>query len=300
MAKHTAKEWLGATRYWSFPVSTMPVLATAAYLFSQGLLPGGIRPILLLLLTLAGAVILHSAGNLLSDWADYRKGVDSERAYAVDNLVKHRFEPEEYLRFSIILFCIGAAIGIALSLLCGLPVLWIGLAGVVLTALYSVLKYNALGDLDIFVIFGILIVLGTTCVFCGTPQTQALILSLPIGIITVSVLHANNTIDIYTDKEAGIRTFAMILGEKTAVGLYQVYLFIPFLCVILYVILGLLHPMSLLCLLAFVPALKNIRHARRYYNEGLQALPGLDQETAKLQLVFSGLFSIGMFVGGLL
>ncbi len=301
MKKHSFKEWLGATRFWSFPVSTMPVLATAAFLFQSGALTGLWRNLLLLVLTLLGAVVLHSAGNVLSDWFDYRKGVDSEKAYAVDSLVKKRFQPEEFMRFSILLFVCGCAIGVALVLLCGLPVLWIGLAGAALTALYSFLKYHALGDLDIFLIFGILIVAGTSAVFCGNVVWEAvLVLSIPIGIITVSVLHANNTIDIETDREAGIKTLAMLLGPKTSVTLYQAYMVIPFLYVVAAVILGAIHPLSLLCLLAIVPAVGNIRHARKFYEGGLVALQSLDQETAKLQLMFSGLLSLGLFIGGLL
>jgi len=298
--KHTLKEWFGATRYWSFPVSAMPVLATGAYLFQRGILPAGGRTVLFLLLCLCGVVILHSAGNVLSDWFDYRKGVDNEKAYAVDNLVMHRFEPEEFLRFSALLFCVGSAIGIVLVVLCGLQVLWIGLAGVVLTASYSFLKYRALGDLDIFLIFGVLTVLGTSYVLCGSWQWHSLILSVPIGIITVSVLHANNTIDSETDREAGIRTFAMLLGAKASVALYQCYMVIPFLFVAVSVAVGYLHPLSLLCLVAALPAFANIRHARRFYREGLSSLHGLDQETAKLQLIFSGLLSLGLFLGGLL
>lgn len=92
--KHSLKEWFVVTRYWSFPVSTMPVVATFAYLFSMGMLPGGFKPWAILLLSLLGVVLLHSAGNVLSDWADYRSGVDNETAFAVPNLVFHRFEPE--------------------------------------------------------------------------------------------------------------------------------------------------------------------------------------------------------------
>ncbi len=77
MSKHNLKEWVAATRYWSFPVSSMPVIATFAYLFSKGMLPMEWRGLLVFLLSVLGVIVLHSAGNLLSDWADYRSGVDS-------------------------------------------------------------------------------------------------------------------------------------------------------------------------------------------------------------------------------
>ena len=298
--KHSIKDWLIATRYWSFTVSTMPVVATFAYLFSQGKLPGGALPWAVLLLSLTGVVLLHSAGNVLSDYFDYKSGVDNENAFAVPNLVFHRFESGEYLIFSIILFVAGCAVGVAVTLLSGPGLLIIGGAGVLLTALYSWLKFNALGDLDIFIIFGLLTVIGAAYALTGEFHPEALVLSLPIGIITVSVLHANNTYDTVTDGAAGIKTFAMLIGGKASSVLYCIYMVIPFLSVAISVVLCLLHPLALLCLPAAILAGRNFRQAATYPKAGLEAMKGLDQASAKLQLVFSGLLSIGLLVAGLL
>ncbi len=117
MPKHSFKEWVTATRYWSFPVSAMPVIATYAYLFSRHLLPIGWKCLLVFLLSLLGVVIMHAAGNLLSDWADHRSGVDNPEAYAVPNLVFGHFEPVEYLRMSVVLFVLGCLCGVAVLLL---------------------------------------------------------------------------------------------------------------------------------------------------------------------------------------
>ena len=96
MHSHSFKEWVAATRYWSFPVSAMPVIVTFAYLFSRNQLPVEWRSLAIFMMSVCGVVILHAAGNLLSDWADYCSGVDNENAYAVPNLVFGRFEPKEY------------------------------------------------------------------------------------------------------------------------------------------------------------------------------------------------------------
>lgn len=297
---HSVKDWFIVTRYWSFTVSTMPVVATFAYLFSQGKLPGGFLPYIVLVLSLLGVVLLHSAGNVLSDYFDYKSGVDNENAFAVPNLVFHHFEPREYLIFSIILFIAGCAVGVAVTLLSGPGLLIIGGVGVLLTALYSWLKFNALGDLDIFIIFGVLTVLGAAYALTGEFHPEALVLSLPIGIITVSVLHANNTYDTVSDGDAGIKTFAMIIGGKASSVLYCIYMVIPFLSVAISVIFGLLHPLALLCLPAALLAFRNFKQAATYPKAGLEAMKGLDQASAKLQLAFSGLLSIGLLVAGLL
>ena len=300
MSKHSLKEWVAATRYWSFPVSSMPVIATYTYLFSRHLVPLEWRSLVLFLLAVLGVIVLHSAGNLLSDWADYRSGVDNEQAYAIPNLVFGHFKPAEYLHASILLFVAGCLIGAGIVLLSGPALLLIGAAGVLLTILYSFLKYHALGDMDIFIIFGVLTVLGTTAAATGAVIWDALVISLPLGIITVSVLHANNTVDTVSDGAAGIKTFAMLIGGKASSLLYQIYMVLPFACIILSVIAGWLHPLSLLCLIAVLPAWKNFVQAGQYGRKGLDAMIGLDQGSAKLQLVFSSLLSLGLLIAGLL
>ena len=278
----------------------MPVIATFAWLFSRGMLPTGPLPYVNLVLSVLGVILLHSAGNVISDWYDHKTGVDNEKAFAVPNLVFHKFEPKEYKTFSLILFAAGIIVGIIITILCGPYLLIVGGIGVLLTYFYSFLKYHALGDLDIFIIFGVLTVLGTTYALTGHYVPEALILSLPIGIITVSVLHANNTYDSVTDKDAGIKTFAMLLGQKRSAALYRCYMFIPFICVIVYIALKLMHPLAAICLLAAIPAWKNQRQAATFPQKGLEAMKGLDQASAQMQLIFSGLLSIGLIVAGLL
>lgn len=296
--KHSLKEWFAVTRYWSFPVSVMPVVVTTAYLawiFEVSLIswPNAV-------LALVGIVFFHAGGNVLSDWADYRSGVDNEQAYAVPNLVFHHFEPKEYLKFGAILLAIGVAIGLVLVLRVGWPLLALGCLGALLTVGYSFLKYRALGDLTIFLNFSILPIIGTTYVAIGSFYWDALVLALPIGLITVAVLHANNTVDIESDKTAGIKTFAMILGVNTSAKLYVAYMIIPFICVLGAVLVGRLPWLSLLCIVALFPAIRNIRAARQYVAKGKDALMGLDQKTAQLQLVFSVLLTIGFVLASIL
>ena len=216
------------------------------------------------------------------------------------NLVFHKFQPVEYLTFSAVLFIAGVTVGAVIAILSG-PVLWIiGGVGVLLTVLYSFFKYHALGDLDIFIIFGILPVLGTAYAVTGELHWDALVLSLPVGIITVSVLHANNTFDTETDRAAGIKTFGMLIGGKAASVLYSVYMVVPFVAIAVAVALGMLHPLALLCFVALVPAWKNFRQACTYDKVGIEAMKGLDQGSAKLQMAFSVPLAIGLFLSVLL
>ncbi|MBO4282147.1 MAG: prenyltransferase [Bacteroidales bacterium] len=296
---HTFREWVQATRYWSFPVSVMPVALSCAYLFWQG---GGTEPFLWenALLALVGIVLFHAAGNVLSDYFDFKTGVDNEQAYAVPNLVQRQFEPKEYLRFSVLLFLAGSAVGLWLTCLSGWPLLLIGGLGLLFTLAYSWMKYRALGDVDIFIVFAVLPVLGTTYAVRGAVVWEALALALPIACITLSVLHINNTVDLESDAAAGMRSVAMLLGREASVRLYLVYQLLPFLFVTLFVCLGWLPGWALLCLLAVFPAWGNLRKASGYYTQGREALLGLDRQSAKLQLVFSLSLAVGLLIAGIL
>lgn len=291
---HTFKDWIETTRYWSFSVSAFPVLATAAYLCATY----GFAVVSLLntLLAVVGAVLFHAAGNLLSDVGDYKSGADSPEAFAVRNLIEHRFECKEYLRLSAVLFILGILVGLFLTWRCGWELLIIGGLGFLFTLLYTKSKNVLMSDLDIFVIFGIIIVLGTSFVATGRVCFDTLLLSIPLGIITLSVLHANNTLDIKTDQAVGIRTIAIALGAEKSAKLYIAYQIIPFAWVALCVIFGLMPWTALLSLVAFAAALGNIRQASKFKTVGIEAMKGLDLCSAKLQLIFSLTLSIGLFI----
>lgn len=288
--KHSAKEWIGATRFWSFPVSAMPIVAAVAFLAWKG------YPLnwLCAALALVGNVVFHAAGNLLSDWWDYRKGVDNEQAYAVPNLVFHHFEPGEYMRFSAILFAAGIVIGLVLTLLSGWELLIIGGIGAILAMSYSFFKFRAMGDLFVFTCFGIMPVIGTSFVAAGFIDWSILVLSLPLGIFTIAVLHDNNTVDIATDKASGIHTFPMLIGEKASVKLFIAYMAIPYLVVLAFCIAGLLPWTALVCLLSVHDAFANAKTAYGWFKNGREAMIGLDQKTAQVHLIFSVLLSVGL------
>jgi 1,4-dihydroxy-2-naphthoate octaprenyltransferase len=211
--QHTLKDWIMATRPWSFPASAMPVLVTLGYLFWRGYeLNWAIGAF-----TILNVVLFHAAGNTWSDYKDYKNGVDREDTVGGLSIVSGQFKAEEIKRLSFILLITASCMGLGLVAFTGPITLAFGLAGMVLTVLYPWMKYRALGDLDIFATYSLLPILGTTFVATGAIVPEALILSVPVGLITVGILHSNNTRDIEQDSRAGIRTFAMRLGPKRSI-----------------------------------------------------------------------------------
>lgn len=290
MKGHTIKEWLLVTRPWSFPASTMPVLVTMMFLWNKGFEVSWI----LGFMALVNIVLIHAAGNVWSDYFDYRRGVDAADTYGVRILTDRLFTPREVLSLSLVLQIAAIVMGLLMVCLTGVTLLWFGLAGIVLSLFYPPLKYAAYGDLVIMACYALLPMLGTTFICSGEIVPEVLWLAVPIGSITVAILHANNTRDIETDGRAKIRTFAMLTGRRFAIGMYIFELTLPYLWLIVTALLGLVSPWTLLTLITLPIAIGNCRKMLSYHTGGIKAIASLDEATAKLQLAFSLILAIGL------
>lgn len=280
---HSFKEWFIATRPWSFPASAMPVLVTLAYFFWTGeQVDWAIG-----LFTLFNVVLFHAAGNTWSDYNDYRSGVDREDTVGGISITSGQFKAGEIKMLAIALMAVAVACGLTILALTGLPTLWFGLAGALLTVLYPWMKYHALGDVDIFLTYAVLPMLGTSYVASGSIIPQTLWLAVPVGLITVGILHSNNTRDMEQDRRADIKTFPMSIGGKASSYIYCLEVLLPFVWCGACILVGILPVCIITVLVALKPAWDNARRAMRYSQEGMKALVGLDERTAQLQLKFS-------------
>ena len=162
------------------------------------------------------------------------------------------------------------------------------------------LKYRALGDVVIFLAYALLPTLGTCYVATGVVDWNVLWIALPVGLITVAILHANNTRDMRTDARAEIQTLAMKLGGKASMYVYCAEVLFPFGWIAGLIAAGTLPLWTLLVMPALVPAIGNVRVVSRFPGKGESAIAGLDEMTAKLQLLFSLLFTLSFVVAGLL
>lgn len=295
MRKHTFKDWIIAVRPWSFPASAMPVVVSLAYMFAFHGDVDWVNGIW----ALVNIVIFHAAGNTWSDYFDYRKGVDSGDTFGVRTLTSGKFSPAEIFTLSLSLLAVALLAGAGLWLRTGMPLLYIGLAGLACSVLYPFLKYNALGDVVIFIAYALLPTVGT--VYAGTLEIdwQVLLIAVPVGLITVAILHCNNTRDISTDSRAHISTFAMKIGGRASVWLYCIEILFPFLWVSGCVVSGDFPAWCLLAWLAVFPAIRNVRTAVRYFREGAAAISVLDVATAQLQMVFSIMLAASFILTGL-
>ncbi len=273
----------------------MPVMVTAVWMFVTG------HPInwWLAVAAVVNIILVHAAGNVWSDYYDYKCGVDREDTYGVKILTDKQFTPQEIWRLSVVLQIAAVAMGCVMVWLTGWPLLWIGLAGIGFSLFYPTLKYHALGDVVILMCYAVLPMLGMTFILSGEINFRIMWLAIPVGLITMAILHANNTRDIETDVRAEIITFPMLTGRRVAAGIYVTEVIFPYLWLACLCITGLLPWTALLAVISFPIAIQNVRTMMNY-RSGVASYAQLDEATAKLQLAFSLLLIIGMLLSLLL
>ncbi len=292
MKKHSFGEWMIAVRPWSFPASAMPVITSIAYLFWKGTEIDWLFG----LWALVNIVIFHAAGNTWSDYFDFRKKVDAEDTFGAKTLTTGMFTEKEIFRLSLSLTVVATVAGLALMALTGLPLLWIGLGGVLCTLLYPMLKYNALGDLVILMAYAFLPTIGTSFVTTGAIDWSVLLIALPVGLITDGILHSNNTRDTLTDRRAGIKTMAMGLGHKASAILYGFEVIFPYVWIGVLSIIGLMPITTIVIFLTLAVAIGCAKTMMHSLEGGSGVIADLDVRTANLQLMFSALLTVAFIV----
>ncbi|MBO4370671.1 MAG: prenyltransferase [Paludibacteraceae bacterium] len=294
MSDRTAKDWLIATRPWSFPAAFTAMFVPLSYYFWTI----GNCPWYLFVLIILMGVVFQAAGNLLGDYHDHVSGVDSQNNYnGVMSMKSGKFSPTEIRNFGRVMLLTGAALGLLVTWLAGnWWLLAFGAVGAVLTIVYYWLKYHALGDLDILLLFGLLPAIGIGWMITGQLDWRILLIALPHGLQIVAILHANNTRDIVTDRAAGIRTLSMNIGARTAQWLFAVETLLPYLLIVGYALLGWMPYWSILTLLCLPISIKSCKQMLQAPIESDEAIAQLDQAQGKLVLLFGLLECIGCFI----
>jgi 1,4-dihydroxy-2-naphthoate polyprenyltransferase len=216
------KKWIVAARPWSLPASSMPVLFGT----SLAVVEGGARfDALRSLAALLTMIILHSAANMLSDVHDFRKGLDTEATPVSGAVVRGWLTPRQVASGAAVLFTVGIALGLVLAAITG-PVLFaIGAVGVAIGAGYTFLKARALGDLAVFLNFGILGSLGAWVVQTHSFSWLPVVWTVPLAMLVSAILHANNWRDAVSDSGKRVFTMAYVLGDKGSLAYYGVLVF---------------------------------------------------------------------------
>lgn len=216
------KKWIIAARPWALPASTMPVIFGTSLAYVVGKAP--LAPFRFLL-ALVAMMFLHSAANMLSDVFDSGRGLDTEVTPVSGAIVRGWLSPKAVAAGSAVLFALGIGLGLWLVAITGTVLLVIGGVGVAIGAFYTLLKYHALGDLAVFLNFGILGGLGAWTVQTRQFSWIPAIWTVPMAMLVVAILHANNWRDTISDTERRVTTFASILKDRGSLAYYGFLLF---------------------------------------------------------------------------
>jgi 1,4-dihydroxy-2-naphthoate octaprenyltransferase len=281
-------------RAFSFPLSALPVLvATAA-----------VRPIAqwrwdVLAASVLGAVLLHAAGNLLNDYFDFRSGVDRKTEGDEGRLlIRGEMAPRAVVIEAVVCLVLIAPVAAYLLAKSGPGLLWFAFAAMVGLYAYTGppfrFKYRAMGEVLIFLAFGPFFVTGVAYVQAGHWDWLALLLSVPVGILTTAVLLGNNIRDLDEDEAAGIETLVHKPGGRAARLVYAGCVLLPPLCVAGLVAAGMVGVAGLLCLLSIVPA---YRLVRQVYGSGrIPDIPDMDARTAQCATLFLLTLCLGVTI----
>jgi 1,4-dihydroxy-2-naphthoate polyprenyltransferase len=295
-APNVLRAWMMAGRPKTLPAAAAPVFVGTAVAISENVFQIGPA-----LAALVGALLIQIGTNLANDVFDYRKGADTGARLGPLRVTQAGLlSPGQVLAGMLLTFALAALVGIYLVIVGGWPIVVIGLlsiaSGIAYTGGRFPLGYHGLGDLFVFVFFGLVAVCGTYYVQAGTVSTGAVWAAVPMGALATAILVVNNLRDIDTDRAAGKRTMAVRLGRNGARIEYLLLLGVSYAGPLLLTLAGLTAGWVMLAWLSIPLAGPVIRLVVREDGRLLnRALAG----TARLELVFSLVFSIGLILDGL-
>jgi 1,4-dihydroxy-2-naphthoate octaprenyltransferase len=289
------RNWFLASRPWSFSMTAISVSVGSAL----GAIDGNFSWVLYLI-TLLGTVLLHAATNLINDYYDVKSGVDTQKVstaqYRPHPLVEGKLAAEQVKIASFIFYGLSTLIGIYLAATRGWALMWIGLIGAFASLTYTApplkYKYSAMGEISVFLMWGPLMVAGAYFVQRQTFSLNALWISLPFGALVALVLLANNMRDINHDRDKGILTLAIVLGQRAGLLLYLVLVALAYLAIVLMSFFGPLYLWSLIVLLSLPLALRLMRQMMK------QIPADADARTAQLDTAFGVLLVISLILAG--
>jgi 1,4-dihydroxy-2-naphthoate polyprenyltransferase len=285
-----------AARVRTLPVAVAPVLVGSSLAIHDDHFDG-----VAFACALLGALFIQVGTNLSNDYSDARRGADTEdRLGPVRVTAGGLVPPRQVLAATYLSFGAAVLCGIYLIVVAGPVLLLIGAASILAGVLYTggprPYGYEGLGEVFVFLFFGVVAVGGSYFAQTSELEWEALALSVPVGLLASAILVVNNVRDLETDRRAGKRTLAVRLGRPRTRTLYAVMVALAFVTAQVPWIAGSddLSPWLLLCLAA-VPAAVPVIGIVRSRTDG-PALNGALAGTGRLLAVFSLLLSAGVLL----
>lgn len=288
----TLKYWLLASRPKTLPAAATPVVVGSAL----ALRDGGFHAVAAAA-ALGAALLIQVGTNLANDYFDFRQGADPVERLGPTRVTSAGLLPARAVAIgTVVVFLAAALLGLVLVARGGWPILLIGIASIIAGVAYTggpfPLGYNGLGDLFVFLFFGLVAVPGSYYVQTLALTPAAFVAAVPIGALATAILVVNNVRDVESDARVGKRTAAVLFGLRAARAEFVLLVAVAFLTPLL--MPGLTSPARLLPLLALPLARGPLRAVLR--SGSGQDLNRALAATARLLALFGLLFSIALLL----
>jgi 1,4-dihydroxy-2-naphthoate polyprenyltransferase len=286
----TRGEWLGGARPRTLPAAIVPVAVGTGAAFGYGRFS-----LWRAALALVVALALQVGANYANDYSDGVRGTDERRVGPVRLVAAGLAPPRQVRTAAFACFAAACVAGFVLAAVTSWWLILLGAAAVGAAWTYTGGRrpygYRGLGEVAVFVFFGIAAVAGTAYVQMDRLTWLVLAACVPVGLLACALLVINNLRDIPSDAVAGKRTLAVVLGDHRTRLLYAGCALLPF---GMLVVIAFARPFALLALAALPLALPPLRAVRA--GEAGPALIGALGQTGRLQLAFGALLTIGLAV----
>jgi 1,4-dihydroxy-2-naphthoate octaprenyltransferase len=284
--------WLMAARLRTLPAAVAPVFVGTALAGHDGDFD-----VFAFLAALLGALFIQVGTNLSNDYSDARRGADSDdRLGPVRVTAGGLVPPKQVLIATYVTFGLAVLCGIYLVVKAGPVLLLIGAASILAGVLYTggprPYGYEGLGEVFVFLFFGVVAVTGSYYVQVEHLSWQAFVAAVPVGLLASAILVVNNVRDLETDRRAAKRTLAVRIGRERTRLLYAAMLALAYLSLV--PLVAGLSAWVLLPLLSVPLALRLVAIVRTR-SDG-PSLNGALAGTGLLQLAFCVLLSVGMLL----
>lgn len=286
------KTWIIATRPWSLVMTFVSTCLAGILAYASG---GFSIPIFIL--AMVGLLIAHIAANMTNDWYDVKHGVDANAPtaeYRPHPLLFGELDKKTYKTAIFSLYGVGLIISLYLTWLRGLPVLYFSALGVILGVFYTAdpvrLKHHSVGEVSVFLAYGPLMVGGAYYALTGVVSLDAMMASVPIGLLVALVLLANNIRDREFDASVGISTLTTNKEEKQGIAYYKILLSSAYVATIVLIFTRILSPFSIIAFLT-------LRESYGIVEQFDVKIPlTSDQITAQLSLHYGVLLTLGELI----
>jgi 1,4-dihydroxy-2-naphthoate octaprenyltransferase len=287
----TLHRWWLAIRPKTLPAAAAGVIVGTALAWRDGGFSLGPA-----LAALGVALLLQIASNLANDVYDDERGADTaDRLGPVRVTQSGLLTRDQVKRGMKTALALALAIGIYLTFVRGVLVPVIGATAVVVALAYTAgpypLGYHGLGEVCVFLFFGLTAVVGTCWVQTGTTSLLAWLMAMAIGALITAIIVVNNLRDVEQDRAANKRTIAVRVGARATTFEYGTLMTLPY---ALLTIIVVLHALPLAALLTWLSLPLALQATRRVFTQSGRALNAALAETGQTALVYSVLFAVGM------